>query len=199
MDTESVLALGRVFERISIVIVAALSLWMGWILYVKGVDKKQEAEIQHDKTILKLKDVGPGAFFAIVGAVVLMVSLGNSLRLEGLGGKEDNKKVVSYGGTLVTDPSPSDLITAVTSLNATLNEDTISPDIPWKRRAISEALSKLSAFRSNLLRAEFRDYPIYLRIQEQENQGIPVPAQEKEKIDYLKIDAVATRTFGHEQ
>src|SRR5438552_768004 len=79
MDSESLLTIGRVLERLLIVVIGGLSLGMGWHLYVKGVEKRQVAEIQHDRTVIRLKDVGPGAFFAVVGALVLLVALLNSL------------------------------------------------------------------------------------------------------------------------
>ena len=79
MDIDSIIITGRVVERLTIILIGGMSLGMGWHLYVKGVDKKQVAEIKHQETLIRFRDVGPGAFFAVFGAVILIAALGRSL------------------------------------------------------------------------------------------------------------------------
>jgi len=75
------LFLGRVVERILIVIFGGLSLVLGWRLFMVGVVDPQIAEIKFKDWKVSLRQVGPGSVFAALGIGVMAVSLARPLEI----------------------------------------------------------------------------------------------------------------------
>ena len=69
------LILGRVIERLIICVFGGVSLVCGWNLFRVGIADRQTAELAVKDWRIKLQRVGPGVFFALFGAAVLVVSL----------------------------------------------------------------------------------------------------------------------------
>ena len=75
MDEASLLFVGRLAERLIVVLCGGLSLTFGWHLFKIGVINDQNAEFSRGGFRIHLRKVGPGVFFALFGAVLLGVSL----------------------------------------------------------------------------------------------------------------------------
>lgn len=82
MNTEQILAVGRVIERLLACGFAGLSLALGWNLFRVGVVTEQTAEFTAGSWKATLKRVGPGVFFALFGACVLGYSIHSPLDIK---------------------------------------------------------------------------------------------------------------------
>lgn len=82
MNTEQIIAVGRVIERLLACGFAGLSLALGWNLFKTGVVAEQTAEFTGAGWKATLKKVGPGVFFALFGACVLGYSIHSPLDIK---------------------------------------------------------------------------------------------------------------------
>jgi len=80
------LFLGRIVERILVVIFGGLSLVLGWRLFMVGVVDPQIAEIKFKDWKVSLRQVGPGTIFAALGIAVMGIALFRPLEVSGGGG-----------------------------------------------------------------------------------------------------------------
>ena len=64
------LVMGRIVERIAVVVIAGLAIVLGWELMRRRLTSG-DAEIQHGGIKVTLRRVGPGVIFALCGAIVL--------------------------------------------------------------------------------------------------------------------------------
>jgi hypothetical protein len=108
MDVNEIATLMRGFERVAIVFVSGIAIYMGAKLFLKGVVTEQSAEIEGAGWKLKLIKVGPGIFFALFGSSVLIYSVTTKLDISNYPSSsgEDNGSVFSLaystGGVLNT-------------------------------------------------------------------------------------------------
>ena len=72
MDMETLVPILRMVERSLIVAGGILSIYLGYKLFVLGIDKSQG---QASAFGVELKNFGPGLFFAALGAVVLVTTM----------------------------------------------------------------------------------------------------------------------------
>jgi len=83
MLTETmVLAIGRAVERLIADSMFGVSLVLGWNLFRVGILHDQSAEASGNGWKIRLQKVGPGVFFAIFGAVGLIVSVQRPLDIK---------------------------------------------------------------------------------------------------------------------
>jgi hypothetical protein len=94
MDVNEIATLMRGFERLAIVFVSGIAVYMGAKLFLQGVITEQSAEIEGAGWKLKLIKVGPGIFFALFGSSVLIYSVTNQLYLS----KDPFKRDEGSGG-----------------------------------------------------------------------------------------------------
>jgi hypothetical protein len=80
MDVDP-LILGRVVERVLVVVFGGLSLFLGWRLFLVGVVDPQIAEIKFKNWKVSLRQVGPGSVFAALGIAVMAVALSRPLEI----------------------------------------------------------------------------------------------------------------------
>jgi hypothetical protein len=80
MDVDP-LFLGRIVERILVVIFGGLSLVLGWRLFMVGVVDPQIAEIKFKDWKVSLRQVGPGSVFAALGIGVMAFALSRPLEI----------------------------------------------------------------------------------------------------------------------
>jgi hypothetical protein len=80
MDVDP-LFLGRIVERILIVIFGGLSLVLGWRLFMVGVVDPQIAEIKFKDWKVSLRQVGPGSVFAALGIGVMAFALSRPMEI----------------------------------------------------------------------------------------------------------------------
>jgi hypothetical protein len=81
MTIDEILALGRVVERLLVCVFAGTSLGYGWNLFRVGIVGDQSAEFGGAGWKANLRKVGPGVFFALFGALVLVFALRSPLDL----------------------------------------------------------------------------------------------------------------------
>lgn len=72
----------RGVERLFIVLTAGMSLVLGWDLFRRGITDPQTGVVKTDAVEIKLAKVGPGIFFALFGAAVLVVAIVNVARFD---------------------------------------------------------------------------------------------------------------------
>lgn len=82
IEKELLATLVRAIERIVIVIFGGVSIWMGWNLFKTNILQKGSGKTTIGNWQIELKEVGPGVFFALFGAIILIVSLQASLVLD---------------------------------------------------------------------------------------------------------------------
>jgi hypothetical protein len=82
-----VLALARGLERLLIILAGTLCVVLGWDLFRSGVVTKQSAEFKVWDWKISLHKAGPGVFFALFGAAVLMTSITTTLKFPAGGPK----------------------------------------------------------------------------------------------------------------
>ena len=84
MDINELL-IGRLVERILVVLFGGLSLVLGWRLFIVGVVDPQIAEVKFKDWKVSLRQVGPGSVFAALGIAVMGFALFRPLEVsEGL-------------------------------------------------------------------------------------------------------------------
>ena len=81
MDPEAITTVARSAERLIICLSGAASLAMGWNLFKVGVVGPQSGELKGKDWSVKLQRCGPGIFFALFGAIILIFSIQGQLRL----------------------------------------------------------------------------------------------------------------------
>ena len=74
MDINELL-IGRLVERILVVLFGGLSLVLGWRLFIVGVVDPQIAEVKFKDWKVSLRQVGPGSVFAALGIAVMGFAL----------------------------------------------------------------------------------------------------------------------------
>ena len=74
MDINELL-IGRLVERILVVLFGGLSLVLGWRLFIVGVVDPQIAEVKFRDWKVSLRQVGPGTVFAALGIAVMGFAL----------------------------------------------------------------------------------------------------------------------------
>jgi hypothetical protein len=78
MDMPTLAAVLRMLERSLIVAGGILSIYLGYKLFVLGIDKTQGEASAFG---VELKNFGPGLFFAALGAVVLVTTMRASIKV----------------------------------------------------------------------------------------------------------------------
>lgn len=78
MDIAVLAPLLRMFERSLIVAGGILSIYLGYKLFVMGIDKSQGVASAFG---IELKNFGPGLFFAALGAVILVTTMRAAIRV----------------------------------------------------------------------------------------------------------------------
>lgn len=78
MSTAELTPLLRMMERSLIVVGGILAIYLGYKLFVLGIDKSQGEASAFG---VSLKNFGPGLFFAALGAVVLVTTMNAAIRL----------------------------------------------------------------------------------------------------------------------
>ena len=80
MDATQITPLIRMMERSLIVLGGILAVYLGYKLFVLGIDKTQGSASAFN--MVELKNFGPGLFFAALGAIILVTSMRAAIRVE---------------------------------------------------------------------------------------------------------------------
>ena len=72
----------RGVERILIVVAGIICIYLGYLLFVKGVSGEASIKAQKSNVKFQLSNAAPGIFFALFGALILCVTIGQSVIVE---------------------------------------------------------------------------------------------------------------------
>ena len=124
------LFLGRIVERVLVVLFGGLSLFLGWRLFMVGVVDPQIAEVKFKDWKVSLRQVGPGSVFAALGIAVMGIALLRPLEVGGIPAGGDTPQVAydaarAGGGTRSVSymSTPEDLRHWVRALNTVARFD----------------------------------------------------------------------------
>ncbi len=102
MDLSTIAPLIRMAERSLIVIGGILSIYLGYKLFVIGIDRPQGSA---SALGIELKNFGPGLFFAALGAVILVTTMKAAIRVDG--GGVAPTVTQTAGEPIATKPEPT--------------------------------------------------------------------------------------------
>lgn len=109
MDTEMIIWISRVLERLAVVSIAGVLIYFGYKLFLNLPDKT-DAEgkvVLPGNVSVYLSRIGPGAFFALFGAVIMVYTILNPARQKKADEKGNSEEIV-YG--LPSKPSEGVLL-----------------------------------------------------------------------------------------
>lgn len=72
----------RSIERLIIILIGGLSVYLGWALFKLPIPNDSGAEIKHGQLQIVLRRIGPGVFFALFGTAVTIFSLAYPVHFE---------------------------------------------------------------------------------------------------------------------
>jgi hypothetical protein len=72
----------RGVERLFIVLAGMLCMYLGYLLFVKGVSGKASLKADFNKSKLQLANAAPGIFFALFGATILVFITRQAVKLD---------------------------------------------------------------------------------------------------------------------
>lgn len=72
----------RAVERLLITLSGTLCIYLGYLLFVKGVSGKASLRLDYDKSKLQLANAAPGIFFALFGVAVLVFTMWKSVTVD---------------------------------------------------------------------------------------------------------------------
>jgi hypothetical protein len=102
MDLNTLAPLLRMAERSLIVLGGILSIYLGYKLFVMGIDRPQGAA---SALGIELKNFGPGLFFAALGAVILVTTMKAAIRVD-TGGAAGRPPAATPSTAEVTSTQP---------------------------------------------------------------------------------------------
>jgi hypothetical protein len=196
MPETLVLAIGRAIERLIVDSMFGVSMILGWNLFRAGVLQEQSATLSMKEWKIRFQKVGPGVFFALFGAIGLVVALQRPLNFkmeethsaEGVSKKSAEVSSITAGN--------SDLLDYVAALNTVENYCAInnSPQTPEKT-AVLKAKPILTEYRTTILKNFFGDdYTWYLKTKDDPTARMHLSPEDQAR--YEKIDRAASRTFA---
>ncbi len=119
MNTELIFALSRSIERLGIIGVAGLSIWAGFRLFSIVTEAQASGRLEGQGFKFAMKNVGPGVFFALFGAMVLLYALASPLQLAERKTASDGTSdgVITYGLSSQDKPSYKGAIAAINRID----------------------------------------------------------------------------------
>jgi hypothetical protein len=201
MFTESmVFAIARSLERLLADAMFGVSLILGWNLFRVGVLKDQTAELSGKGWKVRLQRVGPGVFFALFGAVGLVVALQKPLQEtithtdkgNGPGQENQNSDTHAYNYTESVNSGLPEYVTALTTVEylGIRDDGTHSAE----KDALLKAKPILEKHREALLRNLYPKYDWYLNVK----KGGPIQLNRlspEERKNYDEMEEIVNRTL----
>jgi len=195
-----------VIERLLIVLIGGASLAMGYRLYAMGVVKKQVAEIAHDKIIIRFKDVGPGAFFVVLGTIILIIAISNIMNLDVNKANDTSKSdpettnysklSISFGADLARTIPTIELVKAATTIIQNVDSEKNSDGVKWKESGIDQAKAVLEKQKEYIMLSEFPKYNEYLAQKKKVLSGGVIDYSKIDADTYSKIESYDNSIFG---
>lgn len=188
-----ILAIGRAVERLIADSMFGVSLILGWNLFRVGIIHDQTAEASGKGWKIRLQKVGPGVFFALFGAVGLVVALQRPLDIKV--STEPSVGVKSYEVSSASGQNDEVLeyVKALTTAESLGMRDNGTHSIG--QDALLKAKPLLEQHRQAILRAYWKDkYDWYLSLKSDPSRVGQLSESEKEA--FQKIDRSANDSFA---
>jgi hypothetical protein len=170
MTADILFVLMRSMERLIIVVIGGVSLWMGWQLFLRMQLEEQQAEVTWNNVSVKLQRVGPGIFFAAFGTILLGIFAWNLPSLTPATGQQPTIRMIEdTEGTKALDSK-------IVALNITINiadSPSETPITPGIRDALHKRRQDIVVIRNDLLRQRFTEQKVatWLRWREELRTG----------------------------
>ena len=163
MEYESILAIFRGSERLLIVIFGGISLYLGWNLFRRGVTIEQRAEFSKGNFSVTLQKVGPGVFFALFGAAILISATINTF--SHTEPSNDGKSTGVNIRYLLNNEDKNKLFSTVEALNTIISVSKKLNDSNFRTEKIrlQQSVIRLIEIRSELLKSGMgeREYNLW--------------------------------------
>lgn len=163
MEYESILAIFRGSERLLIVIFGGISLYLGWNLFRRGVTIEQRAEFSKGNFSVTLQKVGPGVFFALFGAAILINATINTF--SHTEPSNDGKSAGVNTRYLLNNEDKNKLFSTVEGLNTIISVSKKLNDTNYRKEKIrlQQSVIRLNELRSELLKSGMgeREYSLW--------------------------------------
>lgn len=171
----------RGIERIIIVLFGGMSILLGWHLFVRNIESLQSGKFEAGGIKINLQKVGPGIFFSLFGAAILIATLGYGVYSETILHEDGTEETVQESDAkrnvevaelsqqrptgrtykqitqnLILPHEDFEILTYIKAIN-TLKFMTIQSASPRAedRIALNRAREKLFKFREKLVEAKF--------------------------------------------
>jgi hypothetical protein len=151
------LIIGRVIERLLVILFGGLALFFGWRLFIVGVVDPQIAEIKFKGWKVTLRQVGPGVVFAALGIAVTAFALYRPLEISGSGKTADTAAGTRRVSYLTARDDLHYLVRALNTIERLdINQLTGDSTLAGKRKAeLARAQEAVVGLRNTLLNEKF--------------------------------------------
>jgi hypothetical protein len=200
----SVLYWARGIERLLTIVFGGISLILGWSLFKTGIIHDQNVEVKSESWLLRFRKVGPGTFFALFGAAILVVAIRNPFSVQQLPPGEEPQaatQTVSYAFKGSDRDHQLDVVRAINTLQATTQSLAESrPEImaPADKAGSARALRILEEHKADILSGLYADsYDKFkgLYVAETTNPNALLALTENERDRYYEIKRLSTETL----
>jgi hypothetical protein len=205
-NVPELIALGRVAERILAVLIAGASLFLGASLFRQRIATTQTAEFKTETWTIKLERVGPGIFFALFGAAVLIIGILTQANISGPTAAAQSNETAAAVSYLGPDAQQvlSDRILALNTLLSFFHHDQPERTLPAHIEKVVGAQKIYTDMRNEAAVALFgRKFRIWTKYSEQQPvdaSEIPLtdtefPGEPNVRQVYEEVDKVMSQTW----
>lgn len=201
MEVEAYLAIARSLERLGIVAVSGVSIWAGYRLFRVVTEARANAEIEGHGVKLTMSQVGPGVFFALFGAIVLIYALASPIKVH----PKDSDGSATTGGVVydldnVNKPSYSGAMGAINRVRLLAAQAGMKSLTGNERKQLVSASENLAAAKNCLMDSEFgagtfAEYQVILGVCEKDPVQCDSYLKAKNKVAWFeKVDEFSNAT-----
>lgn len=128
----------RGLERLLLVIAGALAIYFGYRLFREKIETVQVGDVKFFGWMVGLKQVGPGVFFALFGAVILSISIAHTLKID----NEEIKRALpgNVGTNWEDERPPTETIKSSQELKIELFGDSDDRILRGQAKALQSAM-----------------------------------------------------------
>jgi len=196
MELLEIAMLGRILERVSIVFVAGLSLWIGGSLFKSiTLPSDQQATFEYNNLIIKLHKVGPGIFFALFGAAILIFAVISPLEITNEKSPTSANVKIKY----LKDIDRVELERWTAALTTSRNISKIPAALPIPqpdRKLIASASDALIEMRSMLLTLQFSETDVSIWLEWKDKfRETPQSVPESLRGTVARVNKAATASY----
>lgn len=144
MDASELTIVFRGIERLGIVLVSAIGIYMGAKLFLKGVVTEQSANLMGAGWSIHLQKVGPGIFFALFGSAILIYAVSSPVFIPtGENGGDETGSGISYLGSQENMSTYRDIAKATNLIQKVKNDQFENQDLQQANALLMNARKDL--------------------------------------------------------